>query len=549
MSRILTHGWVIPALLLAAVIGCWQRPASRNQMRPSVGRQAARPPAPPESSATANSSKPESAGGPTVRPATGPQKIPPAAQNAASGASERASSRRSRQDADPFVDWPQPAVVLVFTGGQDGYIEPCGCSGLENKKGGLARRYSFLKALRGRGWSVAPCDVGGQIKRTGPQAEIKLTRTIEALQQMEYAAATFGTSDLKVPAGNLASLAVDDKSVFCTANVGLFGLDAGLVKKFRIVQQGGKKLGITAVLGDTYAKEIKDPEMEIARAADSLRDVVPALKKQADVLILLAHATLEESLELATAFPEFDIIVTSGGADEPPAQPRTASAGKTLIVEVGHKGMHACAVGLYADADAKPRYAKIKLDNTFAEAEPMMELLASYQQQLETLGLAGLGIKPVAHPSGRTFVGSQSCGECHTKAFAVWKDTPHAHALETLEQLQPARHHDPECISCHVTGWEPQRYYPFASGFRSRQQSPLLVGNGCENCHGPGSAHVSAEMGDVEVADAELLARRAAMRVSLKQSRQTCADCHDIDNSPDFDFDSYWSEVEHRGKD
>ena len=36
-----------------------------------------------------------------------------------------------------FVDWPQPQLALVFSGEMDGYLEPCGCAGLENQKGGL----------------------------------------------------------------------------------------------------------------------------------------------------------------------------------------------------------------------------------------------------------------------------------------------------------------------------------------------------------------------------------------------------------------------------
>ena len=30
---------------------------------------------------------------------------------------------------------------------------------------------------------------------------------------------------------------------------------------------------------------------------------------------------------------------------------------------------------------------------------------------------------------------------------------------------------------------------------------------------------------------------------------QMCMECHDIDNSPDFDFQVYWPKVEHTGKD
>ncbi|MEK6234504.1 MAG: cytochrome c family protein, partial [Planctomycetales bacterium] len=108
---------------------------------------------------------------------------------------------------------------------------------------------------------------------------------------------------------------------------------------------------------------------------------------------------------------------------------------------------------------------------------------------------------------------------------------------------------DPECISCHVTGWEPQHHFPFQGGYASLQATPFLKGNGCENCHGPGLAHAAADLGDDVVLDAELEKRRASMRVSLAASEKTCVQCHDLDNSPQFDFKKYWAEIEHRGKD
>src|SRR5690606_17385946 len=55
------------------------------------------------------------------------------------------------------------------------------------------------------------------------------------------------------------------------------------------------------------------------------------------------------------------------------------------------------------------------------------------------------------------------------------------------------RIHDPECLACHVTGWDPQEIFPYDSGFLSEQKSPLLAAQQCENCHGPGSKHVALE--------------------------------------------------------
>ena len=40
------------------------------------------------------------------------------------------------------------------------------------------------------------------------------------------------------------------------------------------------------------------------------------------------------------------------------------------------------------------------------------------------------------------------------------------------------------------------------------------------------------------------------MRQSLEQAKNGgCYECHDIDNSPEFDFDTYWPQIEHKGLD
>ena len=102
------------------------------------------------------------------------------------------------------------------------------------------------------------------------------------------------------------------------------------------------------------------------------------------------------------------------------------------------------------------------------------------------------------------------------------------------------------CISCHVTGWEPQEYYPFATGYENEKKTPHLFGNGCENCHGGGAAHAAAENGALDVDDEELERLRSQMHVTLQQAKKnTCVRCHDLDNSPEFEFETYWPQVAH----
>src|SRR5690606_15332081 len=106
----------------------------------------------------------------------------------------------------------------------------------------------------------------------------------------------------------------------------------------------------------------------------------------------------------------------------------------------------------------------------------------------------------------------------------------------------------------------PQQYFPYVSGFMGMEESPQMVGNGCENCHGPAASHVAAESGEEEASDAEKEALRAALRLKIGENEgnmsgqktgrvvEMCMECHDLDNSPDFDFQKYWPQVEHVGK-
>ena len=85
-----------------------------------------------------------------------------------------------------------------------------------------------------------------------------------------------------------------------------------------------------------------------------------------------------------------------------------------------------------------------------------------------------------------------------------------------------------------MTGWDPEKYTPYTSGYWSLGQTPNMLGSGCENCHGPGSEHVKAENGDIEADDTLLAQLREQMRLPLEHAHEKCIKCHDLDNSPDF---------------
>jgi len=452
-----------------------------------------------------------------------------------------------------FEDWPQPQAAIVISGEQNGYIEPCGCAGLENQKGGLKRRHTFIKSLRERGWPLALVDLGGQIRRFGQQAEIKYRVSHHSLAEIGYDAVAFGPQDLQLPAEHLFLVGMErpqDKAPFVAANLNI-EFDKGAVLPYRILQVGPKRVGVTAVLGPRFEKRVNNEGVVLTDAAEAIAAILPEMREKADLLLLLSHSTMDESRELAKRFPAFDVVATAGGADEPPLRMDTVEGTKTAFVEVGRKGMYVAVLGVFDDPEQPLRYERVPLDGRFPDSPEMQARLVSYQDELKRIELVSQ-LRKKAPPGGRKFVGTSTCADCHTQAYEVWKHTPHAHATQTLLDLTPPRHFDAECLSCHVTGWDPQGYVPFESGYASLEETPHLRTNGCENCHGPGEKHVAAEMGEIEADDAMLETLRAQMRLPYAGAEAKCVECHDHDNSPDFHkpgaFEEYWSKVEHKGK-
>ena len=463
-------------------------------------------------------------------------------------------------------DWKDPWLVFYITGNQYGYIEPCGCTGLENQKGGINRKDTLLTQLKGRGWPVMALDAGGQVRKDGVQSEIKFQWTAQAFRQMEYSATTFGVKDLLLSDNILVSLLDETGSnkLFVSSNVSMLP-DFDL--KYKVMEVSGpdgkpRRVGITGVLGEESAKEASAQSQgffTVLPTIESLKETAKQLlAERCDYQVLLVNANLEETRKIVEAVPQFDLVITSGGYGEPTYRPEVLPGIKSEIVQAGAKGMYAGIVGLFGDSKQPTRYQRIALSSQFEDSQRMTELFRKYQDELKAKSqdnFAALGLRPLTHPSGREFVGTEKCGECHTTAMDIWKNTPHAHATDSIVEPPTrtlARHFDPECLSCHVTGWNPQRVFAYRSGYETLEKSVHLLGNGCENCHGPGSEHVQAEM-DTASDKALLESLRAAMRLPLDKAQDKCLECHDIDNSPEFHkegaFERYWEQVKHVGKD
>ncbi|MEO1525828.1 MAG: multiheme c-type cytochrome [Planctomycetota bacterium] len=452
-------------------------------------------------------------------------------------------------------NWATPDAVLFITGDQHGYIEPCGCTGLDKQKGGVARRMTFMKQLRSQGWPLVPIDAGNQIRRIGQQAAIKFQFSSQALTQMKYQSVGFGPGDMRLSAGDLLAIAVEHP-MYVAGNIVLY--DPSFVPTHRIIRQAEWVIGTTSILDPEALDAPVEADVTVSPIKEATQKALAELDAAgANFKVLTFFGEEEAAKKLMADVSGFDLIVVSGGYGEPTYRPQPIEGSATKMILTGNKGMYA---GLVALNQGKPmKYARVALTHEFEDAPEMRKVMSDYQQLLETLDLNGLGISPIPHSSGGKFVGTARCGSCHTKAMEVWEYSAHAEATAHIvkppkERGDIARHFDPECISCHVTGWNPQDYQPYETGYLGLEQSKHLHGNGCENCHGPGKAHSDAEEKNSGASEELKKKLRLEMQLPLSKAKEHCMSCHDLDNSPDFHEDNafeddYWPTIEHYGVD
>ena len=457
-----------------------------------------------------------------------------------------------KANGEYFVGWPKPKLLLVFTGFINGYVEPCGCAGLEQMKGGLSRRSTFLKELDQKGWPVVPIEAGNLNKGFGRQEEWKYNFVVdESLRQMRYEIVGLGNRELQFPTDVLILYCVDVPGSPCrytSANVMLWD-NPTCIAPFRTQTVNGVKVGVISVMGASQFENINNQDLKRLDIVDSLKEVLPTFdEEKCDHRVLIVHGSNAEFQAVLNAFPNrFDFALCSDGPAEPPARAQWIE--NTMNVEVGEKGKYAIAIGLFDDVDRPIRYQRVALDSRFKNSPDVMQAMQFYQDELKRAGLSGLGIKAIpnrrAAESGK-YVGSKACADCHEPSQKVWQRSKHAQAWKSLaETAKPARIHDPECIACHVVGWSPTEFLPYASGFMGENETPHLVDVGCESCHGPGERHIAAEMSTDDALKQRL---RRAVRLPLEGNvaRKLCIECHDGDNSPQFDFDTYWPKIQHK---
>ncbi len=120
-----------------------------------------------------------------------------------------------------------------------------------------------------------------------------------------------------------------------------------------------------------------------------------------------------------------------------------------------------------------------------------------------------MGLTPGGAPVN---VGAEVCSACHTSKHSDWSETLHEEAWDTLDAIFQGE--NTVCLACHTVG------FGEVGGYVDQATTPHLAGVQCENCHGPGGAHLFAPHDVQPVVD---------------RSADLCGACHTDSHHPTFD--------------
>ena len=405
-------------------------------------------------------------------------------------------------------------ISLVASGDTAGWLTPCGCT--SNQSGGLLRRAAYLAELKETAETVL-VDVGGAAAGTSTYDRLKFEAILSGELAMGLAVHNLGASEAALGPEYLREVAGRLHVPFVSANL----RDAAgklVAEPYRMIAVCGRKLAIVGVL----AVQFQVAGCKISEPRQAVLELLAQMKDKYDSLILLAYLPEAELRAFAAELPEADLVI--GGPTGQCLAP--AKVGPLQLASATNKGKF--LVSFTAEPNTAPLKwsgSVLEMTEKYPDEAAQKKNVAEFRERLAAQDLSaqqsGLGpLSTVTLPKQFQVAGSAKCQECHTAEFKQWQASSHHHAFETL--AAKGAQMDSFCQRCHVNG------FGWDGGFVSAKKAAGHAHVGCESCHGPSRPLVD---------DAKVKTPLAA--------KEQCTLCHDHENSPEFDYATYWPKIAH----
>ena len=291
---------------------------------------------------------------------------------------------------------------------------------------------------------------------------------------------------------------------------------------FIVKEYDGVRVGIFGLIGaEAYAASPQaDEAFTIDDPFQTAADLVPQIRKKADVVVLLAHMPSKDTNTLLGQVKGIDIAVFAHG---PGVQPKPVRQDETIIVRPGERGQNVGILRFVVAPDGTiPEFdgEVVTLGEKYVADPQIIKDVNALKADLERIRKEDEVVRQATLDEQQAvdrFIGDDKCGRCHADAMKSWESSRHAHAMQTLVDLQ--MNESADCLKCHTTG------FAQPTGFRAGKSDPDLSNVQCESCHGMGTKHDREHPQEI--------------------TQVLCVTCHDAQNDPGFDFESAVQKIAH----
>jgi len=253
----------------------------------------------------------------------------------------------------------QVELTVIFVSDLLGRIRSCGCS--IQDMGGLGRMATYIERVRAGVTNMIAVDAGDDFTADISFSKNEAELIFDTYNFIGFDAFAPGELEYIFGLDYLLEKKLSSTFDFVSANVvdtktgkPIFGKD------FIVKNVEGVRVGITGVLDDSikFPSYIDRSGFKVLPVEETLRRVLPRMKRSCDFIILLSHLGLERSKELARRISDFDVVVVG---HKRPVVKKLERIGKTIIVATGGKGQYVGRLDLSLSSTGKLIMGRMRL--------------------------------------------------------------------------------------------------------------------------------------------------------------------------------------------
>jgi 2',3'-cyclic-nucleotide 2'-phosphodiesterase (5'-nucleotidase family) len=252
-------------------------------------------------------------------------------------------------------------LTVIFSSDLLGKIRSCGCTVEDN--GGLGRRASYIEDVRGSVANLLVLDAGDAFASEYSYGEKAAELTFDVYEL--YGLDVFTPGELEFVFGIDFLKELADRVTFPVVAANVVDPETGdpiLGPPYVVLRlEKGVTVAVTGVLDDSirFPGYIDASRFAVRPYEETLRRIVPMMKREARFLILLSHLGLERSRTLAESFGDFDIIITGHGK---PITKQIEKIGETLVVAAGGLGQYIGRLDLTVSDSGDWQLLRLKIE-------------------------------------------------------------------------------------------------------------------------------------------------------------------------------------------